>query len=539
MSDFNKVGHYVQAKGLVNAKELNGKIGRITKKKNKLGRLAVQFMESDDDDDDDDNKPKLIKEINLQEVPPFPLDKDEPWGTYRNPDGSEARIRIENGKGKSCVECNCDLDGKYYLHEFGEYRCEEHYVTKFAPGQEIICAQCHTFVESRLMMIQPEGLPFSEMYRKDGVFYTHKKCGSCTLCGSTIDQARHGFEYQKTNESEDSLEFEITCKGPPGSTGWCSNEIGAYKKASKRLEELNKMNLENIQKILKERQVSWRSDEIKDSLVCKVIVTDKKKGDKKRNIVTRTDASGNETHVKVKSREAPGAILRDRRCNHGSQRADNSAQKRKRSAFAPIIMTMMQTAHNYNMLHNAIADFLVDRQDELKDDIQERFIPGFLWGGAVESTITEEGGFQYAAMHIFAYLIIDSVIDRIASMSPTEKLAKRDVLDAFNRPDIRETLWKIMSSEDALYLFMHQFGKRYCDCMKFVVAAAEVGSLRLGQKMKVVVDVEHCALCNAALAQPLVCSGCKEVAYCDALHQREHWKVHKTECKGRKNKIQR
>ena len=296
------------------------------------------------------------------------------------------------------------------------------------------------------------------------------------------------------------------------------------------------MDLENIRNILKERKVSWRRDESKESLVCKVIVMDKKKGDVTCSIVTSTDVSGNEKHSRIKSREAPGAILRDRRCKHGAQRDfdDSPSQRRKRKALGQLIVTMAQT-HNYC---NAIADFLVvDRQNELRDDIQERFIPGLLWASAVEAVIRREGAFEYSSMHIFAYLIIDKVIDRIASMSPTENLTKRDSFDVVNHPDIQNTLRKIMESEETLYLFMHRFERRHCGCMKFVAAAIESGSLRYEKEMEIKTDVEHCALCNVALARPQVSSACKEVAYCGAHHQSEHWKVHKRECKGRKKKM--
>jgi len=78
MTEFN-LGDYVQVSGLINNKELNGKIGKVMKKKNKSGRLAVQF--ASDNTNTGNGKPKLIKAINLQEVPPIPRDKDEPWGT--------------------------------------------------------------------------------------------------------------------------------------------------------------------------------------------------------------------------------------------------------------------------------------------------------------------------------------------------------------------------------------------------------------------------------------------------------------------------
>ena len=58
----------------------------------------------------------------------------------------------------------------------------------------------------------------------------------------------------------------------------------------------------------------------------------KSKGKKTAHIVTHTDEFGKETPFKVSQREAPGAELRDRKCNHGAQRAsdDDPAERRKR-----------------------------------------------------------------------------------------------------------------------------------------------------------------------------------------------------------------
>jgi len=38
-----------------------------------------------------------------------------------------------------------------------------------------------------------------------------------------------------------------------------------------------------------------------------------------------------------------------------------------------------------------------------------------------------------------------------------------------------------------------------------------------------------CGHCNSGSAQ-MVCSGCHGVFYCDKLHQKEHWKLHKPMC---------
>ena len=103
----------------VGAKELNGKVGQIVEKNYRnSGRYAVDF-----DNHKNNYKalifvpPKLFKVCNLKPPDKIPLDKDEPWPTYKNPDGTRARIRIENGKGEVCIDCHCDLDGMYYLYE--------------------------------------------------------------------------------------------------------------------------------------------------------------------------------------------------------------------------------------------------------------------------------------------------------------------------------------------------------------------------------------------------------------------------------------
>ncbi|EGD81806.1 hypothetical protein PTSG_02518 [Salpingoeca rosetta] len=43
-------------------------------------------------------------------------------------------------------------------------------------------------------------------------------------------------------------------------------------------------------------------------------------------------------------------------------------------------------------------------------------------------------------------------------------------------------------------------------------------------------DAHVCAHCKRTLSRPLVCSGCREVAYCSGGCQRRHWAVHKQSC---------
>lgn len=38
-----------------------------------------------------------------------------------------------------------------------------------------------------------------------------------------------------------------------------------------------------------------------------------------------------------------------------------------------------------------------------------------------------------------------------------------------------------------------------------------------------------CAVCRAKASQ--MCGGCGEIAYCAKEHQKQHWLIHKTQCK--------
>jgi len=144
-------------------------------------------------------------------------------------------------------------------------------------------------------------IDFSYMDVAQLAFIAHDHCFACVLCGSAIKDADHGFCFKKHDVPVAVPAFEITCKSPPGSTGWCSNDIDSYKKALKRLDDAKSMAITDIQGILEERQVPWKDDEEKASLICKVIVTDKKKGKKTAHIVTRLVPMNLERKLRLKS----------------------------------------------------------------------------------------------------------------------------------------------------------------------------------------------------------------------------------------------
>ena len=330
--------------------------------------------------------------------------------------------------------------------------------------------------------------------------------------------------------------FEFYCQAPPGSTGWCANKVESHKEALTRLNEVKDMSSSEIKRVLHQRQVPMNDSEDKASLVRKMIVTDQKKGKRTANIVTHTDKSGVQNHVKVCSREAPGAALINRKCGHGSSSPtmirDSPAYIQKCKVLNKLISSFASQVDPSQIgIQQAIFGFWLENQQILKTDIEERFLPKTLWSRAVSAVIAEDGSREYAIMYVFCSLTTDRIIETLAT-SNKSRLTAADAALVLLQPAYHEAVVTIIAGESQLYMFMNRPDRRPCECMEYVATAAEIGFLR-SKPMKVKTDIEHCAECNAALARPMICSLCKEVAYCGAMHQKQHWKVHKKECTGR------
>ena len=87
-----------------------------------------------------------MKDSNLIVVNEIPDNRDKPHRRFWSPDSYDVRTRTKNGKEKKCVECECDLDGKYYVYYNDKYRYEEHFVKTFLPLHYVICAQCYEYM---------------------------------------------------------------------------------------------------------------------------------------------------------------------------------------------------------------------------------------------------------------------------------------------------------------------------------------------------------------------------------------------------------
>ena len=485
-------------------------------------------------------------------------------------------------------------------------------MTTFCPPLHALCAQCHKFVGRREQTFAPKGL-FENVYSSDGktkdddkklirwsyneeiqnVYVAHQRCLACVLCERSMHDAPYGMTFGKQDKTRTSssggrssnmsttttmlpIYNEILCKGPPGSNGWCSDDFEEYKQASKRLNDLSQMTVQDLQKILTDRRVLLLKDNYndndnddddddddddkddKDSLICKVIVTDKRKGRMKSHAVGTSSCScctGGESssssssnyncsdksrHHLVSQRESPGAILRDRKCLHGDQQSVVGTTDRRDENKTTVISDLITNAHTPNFSPHSFWNYWKDKQDMLRNEIKERVIPNALWSAAVSSVITEEGGFEYALNAVLLSLMVDILIAKVASILPSSRsITTKEALHELFDPNHCSIVKSITKNESNLFSFMHHnTEKRKCDCMKYVVAAAEIGTLRTNKPSKIERNIEYCALalCHQPLARPLVCSRCNTVAYCSKQHQTTDWASHKKNCKRSNSK---
>ena len=174
-----------------------------------------------------------------------------------------------------------------------------------------------------------------------------------------------------------------------------------------------------------------------------------------------------------------------------------------------------------------VVDYCIEHAHILKDDVDEKFIPKLLWSAAIDSAISEDGGFTYELINVTVSIICEFMIDCLKHKST---LTREDACPIFTSREWMERMTSISISQEKLYEFMHHPDRRPCECMQYVVTAAKIGKIRK-KEMRVSKNVKTCAVCNAALAKPKFCSRCKEVAYCSPICQKKHWKTHKKECK--------
>lgn len=182
------VGDPVVAFGLVGAAHLNRKQGMVKRTKDTQGRVAVEFV--------GEEALKLVKQSNLK-IERVPDDKNDPRICISfEKDGrtEKARVLIENGAGRTSVDCSSDLEGKYHFDLDGDFICEECFMARYYPDPLVhrYCAVCHEYVSVRqqyplflgpLRKLYPNGLLPNgrpcECAASPCVAWTHGSCGRC------------------------------------------------------------------------------------------------------------------------------------------------------------------------------------------------------------------------------------------------------------------------------------------------------------------------------------------------------------------------
>jgi len=286
--------NFMQAFGLVGASHLNGKFGVIIEDASDStnGRVTVQFWdETPAGFVDHPGPPKLVKPQNLKSVS-IPMGKNHPGFSYLH--GNEkVMVRVENGAGKSCVDCGCDLELNCFVFYNDEYRCEKDFAVSV--GKSSTCEVCGDHLPLR----EVEHLPFGVMERyfpgkipKDNPnsfssYPVHRNCFVCCLCERYPSQDIFvGDQYPgPPHISELTGKAGFLCKKLPKSTTSCVEEYDDYLAIKKHQLVIEKLPLDALQSTLRSRKVPLEASESKESLVRKILVTDEEKGKKQSEVL--------------------------------------------------------------------------------------------------------------------------------------------------------------------------------------------------------------------------------------------------------------
>ena len=326
-------GEIVSANGLKVAKHLNGLRGEVMGPPSEAtGRIPVRFVQNQT------LTTKLILPDNLEKLP----NKDDPRAGYIPKDDDNVDlVLIENGNGKHCVTCGCDLGRSYHLKlQNDTYYCEEHYVSKYIPSSILnrFCAICHKYISIRDGKILPQGV-FESVYpdgalsdgtkiardspdgTSDICFWAHKQCFSCSSCRAVLSDERVAPRGFTINLDPDNQTAKFYCVSSGTASTGCDKDIEKYDAAKDRLQSIRKLSVEDLRALLEERNVVTSHDDTHSLLVRKVVVTENPgaKGDKQKHVVTCLDENDEVCECKkVIGRSQPGIYFLDRACRHGT-----------------------------------------------------------------------------------------------------------------------------------------------------------------------------------------------------------------------------
>eukprot|EP00586_Coscinodiscus_wailesii_P013930 CAMPEP_0172500880 /NCGR_PEP_ID=MMETSP1066-20121228/143962_1 /TAXON_ID=671091 /ORGANISM="Coscinodiscus wailesii, Strain CCMP2513" /LENGTH=621 /DNA_ID=CAMNT_0013275361 /DNA_START=324 /DNA_END=2186 /DNA_ORIENTATION=+ len=515
----------------------------------------------------------------------YPRDRDDPHIGFKVSPGSDRQrnLLIEAGGGKVCGECGKCLKECYHVYDEASNRwlCEEHYVKINCGNSSPLlryCWLCYGFIGCRdgalcqkrewldeIISACNKGVPELKLLTYDR-YWHHKGCHECYLCGKDMAQEPKfdiGIRMIDIEITPQTLENNAaTRKRPIMLCRHCNDDWDDVQAANKQLEQYNDMSTQQLRTILRGRKIRCSANEEKNDLVRKVIVMDhntncpsprdNNNGDDDDDVSSTPKEEKScalSCHVVPSSQAAaPGRYLINRRCTHGCHSDPNATPDhvKKREQCQAFIQSLGGATNNntweeesyYQRIHLPsganerrfyfqcmdIFDYWFKHQDELRADIEQRFIPRYLWATAVRPMIV--GQESSTRMSVTSSVIVNAMMDKLAALMASNCnracfLTQQDLSKMFFKPGspLGHYLEQIGKSDTSLYQFMNSQEHKSCDCMQYVATAATMGVLRKNR----VIDVNKCGNCQTYLRIIKRCPLCDTVAYCDESCQKEHW----------------
>mmetsp|Transcript_17627 Transcript_17627/g.46909 ORF Transcript_17627/g.46909 Transcript_17627/m.46909 type:complete len:191 (-) Transcript_17627:914-1486(-) len=167
-------------------------------------------------------------------------------------------VRVENGAGKSCVDCGCDLELNFFVFYKGEYRCENDFAvsvgvfkTCLACGDHLPLREIELFPAAVMERYFPGKTP-KDNEKKASSYPLHCNCFVCCLCGRSPSQdIFDGDQYPgPPHISELTGKAGFLCKKLPKSTTSCVEEYDEYFTTKKRQLVIEKLPLDALQSTL-------------------------------------------------------------------------------------------------------------------------------------------------------------------------------------------------------------------------------------------------------------------------------------------------